>query len=142
VRLEFLLVAGLTVPEESFVISFGDVLVSPHSISFSHTFCEGVTLLLGMRGGGASGFVHSYWDITQNAVSYFDRGLAKQKKGDLDGAMADYDQAIKLNPIYAAAYSSRGLVRQMKGDLDGAMADSNQAIKLSPIMPSPTPSGE
>jgi hypothetical protein len=27
----------------------------------------------------------------QNAVTYFDRGLAKQKKGDLDGAMADYN---------------------------------------------------
>jgi hypothetical protein len=35
------MVAGMAVPEESFVISFGDVLVSPHSISFSHTFSDG-----------------------------------------------------------------------------------------------------
>ena len=45
------MVAGMTVPEETFVIAFGGVLVSPHSISFSHTFSDGVTLLLGMRGG-------------------------------------------------------------------------------------------
>jgi hypothetical protein len=32
----------------------------------------------------------------QNAISYDDRGIAKQKKGDLDGAMADFTQAIKL----------------------------------------------
>ena len=32
----------------------------------------------------------------QNAVTYDSRGLAKEKKGDLDGAMADYNQAIKL----------------------------------------------
>ena len=43
------MVAGMAVPEESFVISFGDVLVSTHSISFSHTFSDGLTLLLGMR---------------------------------------------------------------------------------------------
>jgi len=34
----------------------------PTVCSFSHTFSDGVTLLLGMRGGDASGFVHSYWD--------------------------------------------------------------------------------
>jgi hypothetical protein len=33
---------------------------------------------------------------TQNAVSYFDRGFAKQKKGDLDGAIGDFNRAIKL----------------------------------------------
>jgi hypothetical protein len=30
----------------------------------------------------------------QNAVTYVDRGLAKQKKNDLDGAMADFNHAI------------------------------------------------
>jgi len=28
-------------------------------------------------------------------------GLAKERKGDLDGALADYNQAIQLNPKYA-----------------------------------------
>jgi tetratricopeptide (TPR) repeat protein len=68
----------------------------------------------------------------QNAVTYVDRGVAKQKKGDLDGAIADYNQAIKLNPRYAAAYDNRGNVKRKKDDLDGAVADYSQAIKLSP----------
>jgi hypothetical protein len=33
----------------------------------------------------------------QYAVTYIERGVAKQKKGDLDGAMADYNQAMGYN---------------------------------------------
>ena len=51
----------------------------------------------------------------QNAITYFDRGLAKQRKGDLDGAMADYNQAIKLNPKDANAYNNRGNVKSDEG---------------------------
>jgi len=68
----------------------------------------------------------------QNARTYNDRGLAKEKKGDLDGAMADYNQAMKLNPKYAAPYNNRGNVKLRKGDLNGAMAEYNQAIELNP----------
>ena len=66
----------------------------------------------------------------QNAVTYLDRGNAKQKKGDLDGAMADYNHAIQLNPNYGLAYRNRGNAKQKKGDSDGAIADFNRAIKL------------
>jgi Flp pilus assembly protein TadD len=34
--------------------------------------------------------------FVQNASTYEARGLAKERKGDLDGAMADYNQAIKF----------------------------------------------
>ena len=98
--------------------------------------------------------------IYQNAILFFDRGLAKEKKWDLDGAMVDYNQAIsqfsqlqalnlssnqpsplpeaiKLNPNFALAYNNRGNVKSKKGDLDGAMADYNQAIKLNPKLAYP-----
>jgi Flp pilus assembly protein TadD len=68
----------------------------------------------------------------QNAVTYTDLGLAKEKKGDLNGAMADFNRAIKLNPGDAAAYNARGVLRKKRGDLDGAMADYDQAIQLKP----------
>jgi len=66
----------------------------------------------------------------QNARTHNDRGLAKQKKGDLNGAMVDYNQAIELNPQYGLAYRNRGNAKRKKGDLDGAIADFNRAIKL------------
>src|SRR5438128_7669797 len=67
------------------------------------------------------------------APYYNNRGLAREAKGDHDGAIADYSRAIELDPKFAVgAYSNRGLAKQAKGDLDGAIADYNRAIELDP----------
>jgi len=66
----------------------------------------------------------------QNARTYHERGLARQKKGDLNGALIEYNQAIKLNPKNATAYKDRGNAKRKQGDLQGAKADFNQASKL------------
>lgn len=68
----------------------------------------------------------------KNATVLNHEGLAKQNKGDWAGAMADYNEAIRLDPNYSAAYDNRGNVKGEKGDLNGAMADINQAIRLNP----------
>ena len=66
------------------------------------------------------------------ARDYCNRGVARQKKGDLDGALADYDRAIEINPHDAAVYNNRGLVKIAKGDLNGALADYDRALQISP----------
>ena len=58
--------------------------------------------------------------------------FARETNGDLDGALADYDQAIRLNPRDASNFRIRANMRQAKGDLDGALADYNEAIRLQP----------
>ena len=63
---------------------------------------------------------------------YNDRGNTKLNKGDLDGALLDYNEAIKRNPNLFEAYNNRGTIKLGRNDLEGASADLNQAIKLNP----------
>ena len=44
-------------------------------------------------------------------------------KRDYERALADYDQAIKLNPNYPAAYLNRGSIYYEKKDYDRAIQD-------------------
>src|SRR5882672_733369 len=44
------------------------------------------------------------WKKSHTATAYYNRGIAKGAKGDLDGAIADYDRAIELDPRFAHAY--------------------------------------
>jgi tetratricopeptide (TPR) repeat protein len=72
------------------------------------------------------------WGDAGILVAYYNRGVIKAELGDNQGAIADYDQAIKLKPDFAIAYYSRGVFKGKSGDNQGAIADYNQAIKLNP----------
>jgi S1-C subfamily serine protease len=66
------------------------------------------------------------------ADDFFLQADEKLKRGDYKGAIADYDQAIRLNPKLAPAYNNRGWLRDELGDKQGAIADYDQAIRLDP----------
>ena len=70
---------------------------------------------------------------TMRGVAYVARGLAWQKKGDLDRALADYTAAIKINPKDALAYNNRGMLWRERGDSDRAIADFTAAIAINPL---------
>ena len=62
-------------------------------------------------------------------------GNQKMRDGDLDGAIADFNQVIEIDKIFpenvqSASYLNRGAALQKKGDLDAALADFDKAIKL------------
>jgi tetratricopeptide (TPR) repeat protein len=68
-----------------------------------------------------------------NADDYFLRGLGKDKLRDYRGAIADYNQAISLNPNFSVAYNNRAILKNEKlNDIQGALTDYNQAISLNP----------
>jgi serine/threonine protein kinase len=69
---------------------------------------------------------------SDDAVAYYNNGVAKYKLGDNQGAITDFNQAIQINPDYANAHYDRGSAKSNLGDKLGAIADYNQAIKLNP----------
>ena len=62
----------------------------------------------------------------------FNRGIARSDLGDLEGSIADYDEAIRLDPKGASAFNNRGISRSDLGDLEGSIADYDEAIRLDP----------
>jgi tetratricopeptide (TPR) repeat protein len=57
----------------------------------------------------------------------------KYKKANYQGAITDYDQAIRLNPNLVQAYYTRGYTKSMLGDRQGAILDYQRAIELARV---------
>jgi tetratricopeptide (TPR) repeat protein len=66
------------------------------------------------------------------ADDLFLQATNKLRNLDNKGAIAGFDQAIRLNPQYAFAYNNRGLARYGLDDRQGAIQDYNEAIRLNP----------
>jgi len=65
--------------------------------------------------------------------AYFARGNIRVNKKDVNGAYADYNKALELDPDIPNAYHSRALLQYtLKQDPVAAMNDYNKAIELSP----------
>jgi tetratricopeptide (TPR) repeat protein len=62
----------------------------------------------------------------------FYRALEKRKAEDLEGAIADYTEAIRLDPTFASAYNNRGATWSKMGVYDEAIADFNTLIRMEP----------
>ena len=69
------------------------------------------------------------------AVAYFQRGRAWDGKNDDDRAIADYSEAVRLNPKVGDYFYNRGLDYTVKGDFTRAIADYTAAINLNPREP-------
>jgi len=92
-------------------------IIAPHVVT-SQTITEtGVTVTAALPDADASEALRA-------------RGIAAYRSGDLDGAMADLDQAIQLNPKFAAAYIDRGIVLYRMQKFDRALADVARAKQI------------
>ncbi|MFQ4141204.1 tetratricopeptide repeat protein [Chlorogloeopsis sp. ULAP02] len=65
-----------------------------------------------------------------NAEAYANQGNARSAFGDKQGANADFNSALKINPNYAQAYYNRANARADLGDKQGAIADWQKAAEV------------
>jgi Flp pilus assembly protein TadD len=68
----------------------------------------------------------------QSAAAHNDLGTTLASRGDLDGAMLEFREAIRLNSTHAGAGTNLGLALLSKGDQKGAGAEFEKVIRLDP----------
>lgn len=68
----------------------------------------------------------------KSAKSLSSRGAAYAMKGQIDRAIVDFDEAIRLDPKYADAFYNRGIAYAETGQYNRALADFDEAIRLNP----------
>jgi tetratricopeptide (TPR) repeat protein len=66
------------------------------------------------------------------AADYIQRGSARVHRGEQDAGIADFNEALKLDPKSATAYADRGLAEYWKSDFAGAAADADKALSIDP----------
>ena len=64
----------------------------------------------------------------QNSFAFLLRGKALLTQGELDRAMADFNEALTIKPKYSEALAARGMVWSKKRDFGNALADLDQSI--------------
>ena len=63
--------------------------------------------------------------------TYYNRGNAKTSLGQIEEAIADYDEAIRLNPSFDEAYNNRGFEKIKLNRIDEARQDFETALNLA-----------
>lgn len=71
-----------------------------------------------------------------NPTYYYNRGIVRQRLGDLARALEDFDEAVRLDPEEASYYHGRATARLYDGPegspLEEALPDLEEAIRLDP----------
>lgn len=71
-------------------------------------------------------------DYGNKAAYISERGLAYFMAGNVKKAMADFDEAVRLEPENPYRYASRAFIKDRIGNLEGSLSDYNMALALDP----------
>jgi protein O-mannosyl-transferase len=75
---------------------------------------------------------HTIACTTNNEMSHYNLGFAFDKKGEMDQAIAEYREALRIRPNYGEALNNLGLALLQQGKVDEAMEYLQQAYQAGP----------
>jgi tetratricopeptide (TPR) repeat protein len=109
--------------KDSFEVAMRDLLLAVllTGISFHVVGCQGP------HGGDAT--------RSREAITYYDRGVALHKRGELDGAIAEYRAALRLNPNDVDAHYNLQIALQKLGSKAEAREEFTEVQQLLPDTP-------
>lgn len=67
------------------------------------------------------------------AIAFTNRGSAWGNKRDYERAIADFDEALLVNPEFVIAYYNRALARTNIRDYDGLITDLDEVMRRDPL---------
>ena len=109
------------------------LLLSACATQGATAFYDGVRLYReGFYASSRDAFDSAVRENPRNATYVNNRGVARARLGDLDGAVLDYTQAMQLTPTDAEIVFNRGNAYAAAGNLGAAINDFTTAVTLSP----------
>ena len=87
------------------------------------TAVEGCTAIIGSWPKDARG-----WMDRERTDAFNNRGVAYDRLGQMDRALADFEEALRVDPKNPFAFVNRAHIRLVQGDYNGALADYNRAL--------------
>ena len=73
--------------------------------------------------------------LQRDAQTFDSRGLVHLRLGQIDGAISDYNTALRLRPQTPWSLFGRSLAEKAKGQTDASEADMKLATQLAPNLP-------
>ncbi len=77
-------------------------------------------------------FQHALKVNPESSMAYFNLGLALQRKGMYEDAIAHYSQALRFRPDYAMAHNNIGVILLDRGNLEAAEKRFRLALAVDP----------
>ena len=112
--------------DPSFAISEAEIL--------AELACQrgNVLILLGQTDRAIKVYSRAIELDSRHAFAYNNRGIAYNRKCEVNKALKDYDEAIRIKKDFAEAYYNRGITYREKGEFELALKDFTKAIQLNP----------
>ncbi|MEM9135878.1 MAG: tetratricopeptide repeat protein [Cyanobacteria bacterium P01_F01_bin.42] len=82
--------------------------------------------------GSGGTLAPAYGQDLQSPEALINRANKRAVRGDIDGAIADFDAAIDLNPAKATTFYNRACLHNLSGNYAQSIADCSEAIALLP----------